>query len=114
MSQYPNTITGTLASLNYLLASPDCATHWQTACQAYWGAVLAGLPEEKRDRPCPMNVQDLVLALEHIDFMEVHKEGKAIYAWLVETLPDLDGDTYYNNTTNVPHEDPFPQDPHDA
>jgi hypothetical protein len=110
MSQYPNTITGTLASLNYLLASPDCATHWQTACQAYWGAVLAGLPEEKRNRPCPWTVTDLVLALEHIDFMEVHKEGEVIYTWLLETFPTSLG----TDATSEIVDEPYPQDPHDA
>jgi hypothetical protein len=113
MAQYPHTVDGTLATLHYLLASPDYATHGQTACRAYWGAVLAGLPEEKRNRHCPKNVQDLVEQLEHIDFMELHKEGSHIYTWLVTTFPDGDGDTYYNNTAEVPHE-PYPQDPHDA
>jgi hypothetical protein len=60
-----------------------------------------------------MNVQDLVLALEHIDFMELHTRNEEIYAWLLEAFPTADGDTYYNNTAEVPHE-PYPQDPHDA
>jgi hypothetical protein len=113
MAQSPNTIASTLATLRFLLDAPDYATHWQTACRAYWGAVLDGLPEEKRNRPCPMNVHDLVESLEHIDIMELHAENEAIYDWLVKTFPDIDGDTYHNNTAEVPHE-PYPQDPHDA
>jgi hypothetical protein len=108
------TIIDTLEPLQNLLEGPDWhGLHWQRACIAYWREVVAGLPEEKRDRPCPWTIQALVLALEHIDFMELHREGEVIYDWLVRTFPDMDGDTHFNNTAEVPHE-PYPQDPHDA
>jgi len=105
----------TLDMMRRLLESKNYhGIHWQRVCLACWCEIAAGLPPEKQDRPCPWSVQDLVCALEHTDFMELHTENEAVYAWLVKTFPGLDGDTYYNNTADVPHEDPFPQDPHDA
>ena len=103
------TIIDTLEPLQNLLEGPDYhGLHWQRACLAYWGAVLGGLPEEKRDRPCPWTVNDMVLALEHIDFMELHQENEAIYTWLLATFPSPLG----NDANSELDEVPYPLDHH--